>query len=204
MMTKVAAIGQAGEKDTAEADLALTRQAAAGDPAAGRELICRVMERVQHTCDYLAGADDGEDLAQLALMQVVRSAGTFRGESSLLYWVDRVTVRTAAKTFEKQKRRRLLFASACLPRPETTDAEEGAALGQVRRRLRRHFAAISEKQRIVVVMHYLYEYEIPEIGELLDLKINAVRSRLRKGLKRLRRSILADPCLREWLREGKP
>ena len=202
-MKSVAAIGQTGTRDTSEADLALTRRVAAGEPAAQRELICRVMERIQHTCDYLAGTDDGEDLSQLALIQVVRSAGTFRGESSLLYWVDRVTVRTAAKTFEKHHRRKLLRSSTYVPPLETTDAEGRAALSQVRRRLRRHFADISEKQRVVVVMHYLYEYEIPEIAELLDLKINAVRSRLRKGLKRLRRSILADPCLREWLREGK-
>ena len=190
-------------KSDREPDLALTARVATGDPDASRELIFRVRNRVLDTCDYLVRKNDGADLAQLALMEVVRSAGSFRGESSLEYWVDRVTVQTAAKVFEKRDRRKRIRESTFVPGPESADVEQQAALGQIRRRLQYQLFRLSEKQRIVVVLHYLYDYEVPEMADLLGATLNAVKSRLRKGLFRLRKNILADPCLREWMREGK-
>ena len=137
------------------------------------------------------------------MIALTHSAGSFRGESSLEYWVDRVSVQTVAKAFEKKKRRKRLRESVSVPGVESVDIEHQAALSQVREQLQYHFSLITEKQRTVVALHYLHDYEVPEIADLLDLKINAVRSRLRKGLKRLRRNILQDPCLRDWIREGR-
>ena len=114
-----------------------------------------------------------------------------------------MTVQTVAKIFEKKKRRKRLRESVSVPGVESVDIEHQAALSQVREQLQYHFSFITEKQRTVVALHYLHDYEVPEIADLLDLKINAVRSRLRKGLKRLRRNILQDPCLRDWIREGR-
>ncbi len=190
------------ESTTREDDLALLRDVESGDPAAERTLVVRISGRGTRTCRYLAGDGDAPDLAQLAVLQVVQSAGSFRGECSLEYWVDRVTVRTAAKQFEKRSRRRQLREAHADPDPMVVDVEHQAALGQVRERLAFQFSRLSERQRGAVVLHYLYGYEISEIADLLGARINAVRSRLRKGLTQLRRYILADSCLREWVREG--
>jgi RNA polymerase sigma-70 factor (ECF subfamily) len=202
-MLMVAEKERMSDRELCDAELDMTRRAAAGDAQAQRQLVLRVLKRVQHTCGFLAGDGSGEDLAQMALVQVVRSAGGFRAESSLEYWVDRVTVRTAAKVFEKKSRRKRIRDSVSQPVPESVDIEHQAALGEVRERLCHHFSLITEKQRVVVVLHYLHDYEIPEIADLMSLNINAVRSRLRKGLKRLRSNILKDPSLREWIREGR-
>lgn len=184
-------------------DVVLTQRVASGDEQAARDLIRRVSGRVKNTCRYMAGPVDADDLSQLALMQVVRSAARFRGESSLARWVDSITVRTAAKQFEKRKRRQRLAEVHFEPEPLRFDTSEESALFELREQLYRHFQAISEKQRSAVVLHYVYGYEIAEIAELLDVRVNAIRSRLRKGLKQLRRRILDDPCLREWVRGGK-
>lgn len=119
------------------------------------------------------------------------------------YWADRVTVRTAAKVFAKRDRRRRIRDAFFVPEHEPTDTERQAALGQVRVRLRHHLLALPEKQRIVVVLHYLHEYDVPEIAELIGERLNTVRSRLSRGLVRLRQRILADRGLKDWIREGK-
>lgn len=183
-------------------DRRLVQSAADGDPAAQKALVHRVSPRVSRTCRYLAGDNDAQNLAQVAVLEVLRSVKGFRGESSLDYWVDRVTVRTAAKQFEKRSRRERLFHQYAGPTETAADAEHQAAVGQIRERLAHHFSKLSEKQRGAVVLHYVYGYELPEIADLLGAKLNAVRSRLRKGLKQLRRGVLADPGLREWVQEG--
>ena len=106
-------------KPDGDTDLMLTREAITGDPAAVRALIYRVMPRVRRTCRYLVNSNDAADLAQLSIMEVIRSAGSFRGESTLNYWVDRVTVQTAAKVFEKRSRRKRLRDAIWNPAPQT-------------------------------------------------------------------------------------
>jgi RNA polymerase sigma-70 factor, ECF subfamily len=185
-----------------EADVDLSHRAAAGEPDAERTLIYRIAARVTKTCRYLVGQNDAEDMAQLVLIQVVHTGNAFRGDCPLEYWVDRVTVHTVAKHLEKRNRRRLIRDRVWDPGPETLDVDREAELKEVQRALLIHFDSLSEKQRGAVVLHYLYGYELSEIADLLDVKLNAVRSRLRKGLAKLRRRLLSDPRLRDWIREG--
>ncbi len=119
------------------------------------------------------------------------------------YWADRITVRTAGKVFAKRDRRKRIREAVFVPGPEVIDAERQTDLHKVRVRLTEHLQSLAEKQRIVVVLHYLYEYELSEISDLLGARLNTVRSQLVRGLKRLRPRILQDPGLAEWLREGK-
>jgi RNA polymerase sigma-70 factor (ECF subfamily) len=202
-MSKNATKPTAPSQTSRVSDLVLTRRTAAGDKAAARKLIYRLMSRVHTTCEYLARGNDGADLAQTALVEIVRSAGSFREESTLEYWADRITVRTAGKIFAKRDRRRRIRETVFVPGPEVIDAEQQTDLYKVRARLTEHLLSLSENQRIVVVLHYLYEYEVSEISDLLGARVNTVRSRLVRGLKRLRPRILQDPGLTEWLRKGK-
>lgn len=191
------------QRGTTEVDRVLVHRAAVGDEQAQRELICRFSDRVNRTCRYLIGPNDAEDMAQNVFMQILKSAAGFRGESSLDYWVDRITIRTVAKQFKKNSRRKELVGSMWEPGPEVVSIEQQVDVRDVRHRLVYHFSSLSEKQRRAVVLHYLFGYELAEIADLLDAKVNAVRSRLRKGLAKLRRNILTDPHLRDWVGEGR-
>lgn len=183
-------------------DYLLAQRAAAGDPSDQRRFLDRVLVRVQRNAKYLAGNPaDCEDLVQCALVQILRSAGGFRGESSLDRWVDRVTVQTAAKQLEKTDRRRRLSEEKCEIEAVPQNAEEDAVSAQLRQRLAMLFAALPAHQRIPVVLHYLHDYEVSEIAGLTETKLNTVRGRLREGLKNIRESILDDPVLGEWLEE---
>ena len=87
-------------------DLSLAKAAADGDPGAQKDLVHSVISSIRKTLAYISSnPSDVDDLTQLALIQVLKSAKNFRGESALTYWADRIAVRTAARQFEKRRRR---------------------------------------------------------------------------------------------------
>ena len=184
-------------------DLELVRRASGGDPSAQRRFLDRVLGRVRKTTSFLVGASsDAEDLTQQVLVELIRAAGSFRGESSLNYWVDRVTIQTAAKHLEKKDRRRRIRTSFWQPGVQQVSVEDRAARREIRVLVAAHLAELEPKQRFCIVLHYLYEYEVPEIAKMTGSKLNTVRGRLRRGLKQVRQSILSDPGLKEWIEEG--
>lgn len=183
-------------------DVRLADMADMGDEKARRELLVRVLPRVRKTVAWLCRhGDEWEDIVQLALVQILRSSGTFRGDSTLSYWADRVTVLTAARVFEKRDRRKRLADTVWQPGPEVPSVEKQAELSMMKDRLREHLRALPEKQRIPVVLHYLHGYQVSEIAEMTSVKVNTVRGRLRKGLKTIRRQMSEDPRMTDWIQK---
>jgi RNA polymerase sigma-70 factor, ECF subfamily len=204
MKPVIAAFDKEAGGDIRDADMTLIRGAASGDRASQRRLVERVMPRVEKTVVYLArGKSDTDDLVQLALIQIVRSAGSFRGDSSLDFWTDRVVLQTLAKQFEKRHRRQRLRESVWeFPAGVPAPVDEQAELAEIRGRLRLLLGRLPDKLRVALVLFCVYGYTAPEIAALTDTKTNTVRGRLRLGLGRLKKDISADPVLREWAELG--
>src|SRR5688500_18309412 len=75
-------------------DIELMVQVARGEPAAQRVLVRRLLHRIQRVCRaLLRNRVDAEDAAQLSVIEVLKSARNFLGESSLERWSDRITAR---------------------------------------------------------------------------------------------------------------
>jgi RNA polymerase sigma factor (sigma-70 family) len=182
--------------------LGLTRAAANGDPSARKALIDRLFDRVRKTASYLAGSGaDAEDIAQMSLVRILKSAGGFKGESSLEHWADRVTVHTAAKEFEKRERRaRLLDAQWILP-PPTFGVDEDTETRRIREKLTIAFGKLPMQNREAMVLHYFHGYDISEVAEIMQVSVNTARGRLRYGRKQLKRIVIADPLLKKWVEE---
>jgi RNA polymerase sigma factor (sigma-70 family) len=185
-----------------DADAALTAAAAAGDQRARAALVERLLDRVRRTTSYMSvSRDDVDDLAQIALMEVLRSAGSFRGESSVESWADRITARVAVQHLRKGERRRGIFArflpSAPTPPPIQTP-DEAIAERQVRSRVAHCLTGLTPERRAALVLRHVHGYAIDEIAEMTETPVNTVRDRLRVARKQLRKRALADPLLREW------
>lgn len=191
-------------KRTYESDLEMTSAAALGDRAARRDLVTLLLDQVRRTVSYLAAPDrDAEDLAQLALIQILHSAGTFRGECTLKYWADRITVRTAMKHFRKRQRREKLISAIWEPPPVSEyNLDENVDLLKVRARLSELLSKLSDDRRTAVVLHHVQGYGISEIAEMTDSPVNTVRDRLRVGRRQLKKKIQNDPSLKDWVGMG--
>ena len=195
-----------GEKKRVEQDatLALTRSAAAGDRSAQRALVERLMPKVERTARCLARVGgDADDLVQLSLIQIVRSAGSFRGESSLESWADRVTVMTVAKQLEKRSRRRRIWDRLQPPStPVSVPLDEQAAQAEIQRRMQTALTRLSDKVRTAVVLYCVLGYSAEETAALTDAGVHTVRGRVRLGIEKLKSAVLKDPVLREWAERG--
>jgi RNA polymerase sigma-70 factor (ECF subfamily) len=201
MMSFATESGTPARRSDPGSDRDLTTAVASGDLAARRRLVERLLDRTRRTIGYVVGADrEADDMAQIALIQILRSAGTFRGDCSLEFWADRIAIRTAMRELRRRKRREQVEAGTPALQP---DREPGADAEADLNRLRTHLALmlgkLTPERRTAIVLHHVQGYTIAEIAELTGSKINTVRDRLRVGRSQLRKRMLADPKLRSWL-----
>jgi RNA polymerase sigma-70 factor (ECF subfamily) len=160
---------------------------ARGDADAQRQVVRRLLRRVERLCRaLLRGREDALDARQLSIVEILRSAHSFRGASTLERWADRITVRTALRAAASE--RRAQRAPVELERDTTHPTSESVLLA------RQYLDGISERQRMVVVMRHSLEYSIEEIAELTGISQNGVKDRLLRA-----RAIMRRMCRREQL-----
>lgn len=182
-------------------DLALAQNAASGDKRAQRMLVDRLMNRVRTTIGYLSGGSaDADDWSQMALVEILRSVGSYRGETKLEYWSEKIAVRTAMRQIKKRRRLldRLAPVTPDLAESPGDNPQQHATRQALRKALALHLAALKPERRTVVVLRLVNEHTISEIADITGTPVNTVRDRLRLGRKTLKRRILADPVLKDW------
>jgi len=187
-------------------DVDLARAASEGDARARRHLVERLTNGVRNTVRFLAAGDeDADDHAQLALVEILASSGTYRGEGSLEFWADRIVIRTTLRHLKKRRRHRSVEDLApSLMADQGTSPEEELTRQRMNKLIVRLLAALPPKYRVALSLRIVQGYSIAEIAELTATRPNTVRERLRVGRKKLRREMRHDPMVREWLRGAKP
>ena len=166
-------------------DAELMRRVARGDAGAQRQVARRLLRRVERLCRaVLRNSEEALDARQLSILEILRSAHTFRGDGSLERWADRITVRTALRMAASERRAHRAPVDL---EPDTTRPTGDTAL-----LARQYLDVISERQRMVVVMRHGLEYSIDEIAEMTGISKNAVKDRLLRA-----RAILRRMCRRE-------
>ncbi|MCP4673925.1 MAG: sigma-70 family RNA polymerase sigma factor [Deltaproteobacteria bacterium] len=182
-------------------DYALTQAATAGDNRALRRLADKLLDQVRATSYYLTGGDpEFEDYAQLAIIEIMHSAGSYRGESPLKAWAKQITVRTVIRNL-KQKRRRSQFVRTQLDYEKEVghfaSAEDEMQKNVVSNRLASHLGTLKPKIRVAITLKAILGYTVHEIVEITGTNPHTVDYRLRKGREQLRKKILQDPLLKE-------
>jgi len=108
------------------------REAARGDRAAAERLIRSILPRVRNLVRYLVYRDaDVDDLAQDALVAILRGLPSYRGEGAFTSWCDRVAARS---TFASLRRRRAEHADAGRAAERTEDDRQAGGDDHVARR----------------------------------------------------------------------
>ena len=181
-----------GALDNNEA-FALIGQAAAGDRHAQHRLVKHLQRRVQSIAlSILGNALDAEDTTQIILMEILKSAGSFRGEN-FQAWSDRIAARTAVRHARQRRIRGLRFESTDtlddLPLPTHTFDSD------LPRDLVDYLSQLPETRRVAVVLRHVMDYSIEEIADLTECSPNTVKDRLLQGRGQLRRLIRRDRAI---------
>jgi RNA polymerase sigma-70 factor (ECF subfamily) len=174
------------EADAVSAVDASVAAAIAGDRRALETVVARLLPRLRNLIRYLVRGDaDADDIAQEAMVAVVRGLPSFRGDGTLESWADRVAVRETFACLRRARRARERIDRsadlAAVPHPGG-----GPDAYAERRRAARLLDELPDEQRHAVVLHHVLGLSVPEIAVEMGAPMETVRSRLRIGIGRLR------------------
>lgn len=176
--------------------------AIAGDEAARTRLVEALLPRARNLVRYLVRGDaESDDVVQDALVIMLERLDTYRGEARLERWADGVVMRVTLHHLRRLRRRLRRFVSHA---PEELEAHEDVARSAngprsyaARREVIAALDRLPYKQRDALVLHYVLGMTVSEVAAELDVPHETLHSRLREGMKRLRRHSKRLHLLRE-------
>ncbi|HEY4185361.1 MAG TPA: RNA polymerase sigma factor [Polyangia bacterium] len=184
-------------------DDALVAAVHSGDFAAAAPLCARVTPQIRRTVRRLLGADsDADDVAQVSLIEVVKTIGRYRGDCSLDRWVQTVTAHVIFKHIRRRRLERRIFTGLLADDVHAGPldlAREAIARGLVER-IAAHLDELSEQRAWAFLLHDVLGYDLSEIAEMTGDSVAAVQSRLSRGRRDLHARIARDPELAELMR----
>ena len=162
------------------------RAAAAGDPRAVRWLLDDVAPTVFGFLYARVGGDRpvAEDLLQETLLEVVRCAGEFRGDSAVTTWMCAIARRRLARHYERERRAAVAESRLRLVVPDQPSGSE-----QLERRdeVTRALGRLPALHRQVLVLKYLDQQAVQQIAAQLGrtpVQVQSLLQRARDGLRR--------------------
>jgi RNA polymerase sigma-70 factor, ECF subfamily len=175
----------------------LLARARAGDAEALTRLLEPYEEAVFRLAYRIAGHEqDAEDLAQDALIRIVRSLSGWRRDCSFRTWVYRVTLSVCLTARRKRREAPMDLRELALwdgePGPEAE-----AIMKEFRQRIREEALGLPFAYREAVMLRLSEDLTYAEIADVLGVPLNTALTRVHRGMKRLRER------LKPWIDEGR-
>lgn len=172
-------------QETRTSDASLLRSVAAGEPAAVRALMDDHVPIVYGFVLARVGGNEStaEDIIQETLIEGVRSAESFRGDSSLSTWLCTIARRRIARHWERERRHNEA-ATALVAR-----YEEPHMVVDVRDEVVRALGNLAPLHRQILVMKYLDDYSVEQIAAEVGRPRVQVQSLLQRARDALRRQL---------------
>lgn len=169
----------------ADAERCWLAAALAGEPGAFDRLVRLHAGHVRALLRRM-GADPAaaDDIAQDAFVQAWRRLAEFRGEGGFGGWVARIAVRLWFRRHAREARRVVVEVAAA-----GDLAEPGAADSGHVHDLDAALALLGPAERLCVTLCHGAGYSHGEIAALIGVPLGTVKSHVRRGLIRLRRSL---------------
>ncbi len=170
-------------------DVELMALVAAGDRSAQRAVAQRLIGRAQRLAMVLLRERaDASDASQASLLEILRSARTYRGDSPLERWADRIVVRTSLR-LASQRRRPPLPETGEVPVPQHARPDDSPFFVEA------YLRGLPDPQRIAVVLRHVYDCSVEEVAELTGVSPNTVKDRLLRAREHIRRLVRREDLL---------
>lgn len=182
----------------------LIEKSVQGDVASFEKLIVKYNRYVYNIAFRMMGnEEDAKDMSQETLIKAFKAISQFKMESSFSTWLYRITINVCKDELRKRKETVLSY-DAEISEDSTLkdiikDEEANPILIYEKLELKASIETaldkLSEENKSVVVLKDLLGYSYEEIGEILQIPIGTVRSRLNRSrtmLKSILKIQLAD------------
>jgi RNA polymerase sigma-70 factor, ECF subfamily len=157
-----------------------------GDTSAFAEIVRDRQAMVFSICwHYLQDQSLAEDVAQEVFLELYQKLATLESADHVTYWLRRVTVNRCID-HGRRRRSRKEHAVHDVPEPAVAAAENDPL---VLKKLQQTLALLPEKQRMVVILRFQEGLDLAEIGELMKMPLNTVKSTLHRTLGDLRKKM---------------
>jgi RNA polymerase sigma-70 factor (ECF subfamily) len=176
-----------------------------GDPTAATALHDRVRSQVDRTIHRLLGGRDSdhEDIAQLAMIELVSTIDRYRGDCSLDSWTGTITAHVVYKHIRRRKTERRIFGAldADLLAQTRSSSRLGreAIVRNLVHRVRGHLDKMDESKAWTFVLHDVCGHDLREIAHITGVSVAAAQTRLVRGRREMHERIADDPELANYL-----
>ncbi len=176
-------------------DVQLIRRILSGDDAAFNALV-RKHQKGIHALAWRKVGDFhiAEEIVQDTFLQVYKNLAQLKNPNQFSGWIYVIASRLCLKWLEKNKNKFAMHSLEDTPVEEIQESsythyvseQRQTEVTEHRRELvKKLLAQLPESERTVVTLHFLGEMTAKEIGKLLGVSVNTIKSRLRRGRKRL-------------------
>jgi len=171
-------------------DLELVTLARSGDRSGFEQLYRRHRNRIYALMWRMCGTDKSlaEDLLQESFIRAWQKLDSFRGDSSFLTWLHRLSINVALS----DRRIRLRRAQREAPLDEAAErAATGArdVVAGLNQDLEKAIARLPERARTVLILYDIEGYRHKEISELTGMAVGSSKAQLHRARKLVRKEL---------------
>jgi RNA polymerase sigma-70 factor (ECF subfamily) len=188
-------------------DQALVTAVKRGDEGVASAFCTRVWPSVDRTIRRLLGSRDADrdDVAQLALIELVGTIERYRGDCSLDAWAQTIASHVIFKHIRRRQLERRIFTDLLADEVGAiagpTRDEARSSTREVLGRVAAHLDEMAHDRAWAFVMHDVLGYDLREIAQMTKSSVAAAQSRLVRGRRELHERVAGDPALAGMLDE---
>lgn len=128
-----------------------------------------------------------EDIIQEVFISCYHHLDSFRGESSYKTWLIRITVNKSKDALKSWSFRNFIFKAEVEPKLFDSNTPEYITVMEMdKRELIQEVLKLPIKLREVIILFYYKDLSVGEIGDVLQLNENTIKSRLSRAREKLK------------------
>jgi RNA polymerase sigma-70 factor, ECF subfamily len=137
-----------------------------------------------HIRRLVVSHEDAEDILQETFINVYRYAGSFNGQSKIYTWLYRIATNECIRIFKQRKNKEAVnLLSAYKEKDEGYETMEEK---DIVHKFQQAILRLPEKQRIVFNLRYYDELDYKEIGQILNISVNALKTNYHYAVEKIK------------------
>jgi len=148
---------------------------------------------------FLRSMDDAEDLAQDVCIEILESAGRYKGDSAFSTWIYRITVNKSLNYIRKRKRSiflgniEVLWGKSVINKVAISEpaANERGLEDKERKALIDYAVSrLPKNQKVAFILNKYNELSYKQIAEVMNVSLASVESLLQRAKQNLQKSLV--------------
>lgn len=180
----------------------LAKLARGGDRTAFAELVDLYKDKMYHLAYRMLGqSQEAEDVVQETFLRVYTNLDRYDENQKFSTWIYRIATNLC---IDRLRKRRISYSlDAEMPEGEGADwysllpsdqatPEKEIVLSETQQQIRKAIDSLPEKYKSVVILRYLQDMSLQEIGDVLNMPVTTVKTRVHRGREFLRKKLQSE------------